>query len=199
VRGLSGREEQLQRFRRRARYGGATTPQEGRGAEEVQRSIENRLSQVYGSRTNIITLINRLHLYPLLQGKTSETKLAELFWGSLDRSIQTDTVQGGFKYGNPEDAQRVVVGVAIGAVCAVLSCYLVLKGWSLMGDAISHAVLPGIVIAYAVGLPLAVGAFLSGLVCAVATGYIKDNSRVKEDTDRAAVQLKQLAANAAVV
>ena len=76
----------------------------------------------------------------------------------------------------------MIVGVAIGAVCAVLSCFLVLKGWSLMGDAISHAVLPGIVIAYAIGLPLAVGAFVSGLFCAVATGYIKANSRVKEDT-----------------
>lgn len=80
----------------------------GPGAEEVQRSIENRLSQVYGSRTNIVTLIRRLHLYPLLQGKTSETKLAELFWGSLDRAVQTDTVQIGFKYGDPEDAKRVV-------------------------------------------------------------------------------------------
>jgi ABC-type Mn2+/Zn2+ transport system permease subunit len=76
----------------------------------------------------------------------------------------------------------MVVGIAVGAVCAVLSCYLVLKGWSLMGDAISHAVLPGIVIAYAVRLPLAVGAFASGLLCAVLTGYIKANSRVKEDT-----------------
>ena len=83
----------------------------GPGAEEIQRSIENRLSQVYGSRTNIVTLITRLHLYPLLQGKTSETKLAELFWGSLDRAIQTDTVQIGFKYGDPEDAQRVVQGL----------------------------------------------------------------------------------------
>lgn len=83
----------------------------GPGAEEVQRSIENRLSQVYGSRTNIITLVTRLHLYPLLQGRTSETKLAELFWGSLDRSIQTDTVQIGFKYGDPQDAQRVVQGL----------------------------------------------------------------------------------------
>lgn len=81
------------------------------GAEEVQRSIENRLSQVYGSRTNIITLVTRLRLYPLLQGKTSETKLAELFWGSLDRSVQADTVQIGFKYGDPEDAQRVVQGL----------------------------------------------------------------------------------------
>jgi ABC-type Mn2+/Zn2+ transport system permease subunit len=85
-----------------------------------------------------------------------------------------------FQYGFMIDA--MIVGVTVGAVCAVLSCYLVLKGWSLMGDAISHAVLPGIVLAYAVGLPLAVGAFLSGLLCAVLTGFIKDNSRVKEDT-----------------
>jgi ABC-type Mn2+/Zn2+ transport system permease subunit len=78
--------------------------------------------------------------------------------------------------------EAMIVGVAIAAVCAVLSCYLVLKGWSLMGDAISHAVLPGIVGAYAIGIPLPIGAFLSGLFCAVATGYIKVNSRVKEDT-----------------
>lgn len=82
----------------------------------------------------------------------------------------------------PFMVDAMIVGMAVGAVCAVLSCYLVLKGWSLMGDAISHAVLPGIVIAYAVGLPLAVGAFASGLMCAVLTGYIKANSRVKEDT-----------------
>jgi len=82
----------------------------------------------------------------------------------------------------PFMVDAMVVGVAVGAVCAVLSCYLVLKGWSLMGDAISHAVLPGIVIAYAVGAPLAAGAFVSGLLCAVLTGFIKANSRVKEDT-----------------
>lgn len=82
----------------------------------------------------------------------------------------------------PFMVDAMIVGVTVGAVCAVLSCFLVLKGWSLMGDAISHAVLPGIVIAYAVGLPLAVGAFASGLLCAVLTGYIKANSRVKEDT-----------------
>ncbi len=82
----------------------------------------------------------------------------------------------------PFMVDAMIVGVAVGAVCAVLSCYLVLKGWSLMGDAISHAVLPGIVIAYAVGAPLAVGAFVSGLLCAVLTGFIKANSRVKEDT-----------------
>jgi ABC-type Mn2+/Zn2+ transport system permease subunit len=85
-----------------------------------------------------------------------------------------------FQYAFMVDA--MIVGAAIGAVCAVLSCYLVLKGWSLMGDAISHAVLPGIVLAYLAGVPLALGAFLSGLFCAVATGYIKANTRVKEDT-----------------
>lgn len=73
------------------------------------------------------------------------------------------------------------VGALVGVVCALLSCYLVLKGWSLMGDAISHAMLPGIVLAYIFGLPLAVGAFAAGLFCAGATGYIKSHSRVKED------------------
>ena len=78
--------------------------------------------------------------------------------------------------------RALAVSILVGAVCAVLSCYLVLKGWSLMGDAISHAVLPGIVIAYAVGLPLAVGAFIAGLSCALLTGSLKESSRVKEDT-----------------
>jgi manganese/iron transport system permease protein len=78
--------------------------------------------------------------------------------------------------------RALLVAVLTGAVCAVLSCYLVLKGWSLMGDAVSHAVLPGIVLAFVLGLPLAVGAFAAGLFCAVATGWLKDNSRVKEDT-----------------
>jgi manganese/iron transport system permease protein len=78
--------------------------------------------------------------------------------------------------------RALIVSILVGATCAVLSCYLVLKGWSLMGDAISHAVLPGIVIAYVVGLPLAVGAFAAGLSCALLTGYLKENSRVKEDT-----------------
>jgi ABC-type Mn2+/Zn2+ transport system permease subunit len=74
------------------------------------------------------------------------------------------------------------IGALVGTVCAVFSCFLVLKGWSLMGDAISHSVLPGIVLAYVAGVPLAIGAFLSGLLCAVGTGFIKSHSRVKEDT-----------------
>lgn len=65
---------------------------------------------------------------------------------------------------------------------ALLSCFLVLKGWALMGDAVSHAVLPGVVLAWILGLPLLVGAFAAGMVCSVATGYLSDNSRVKRDT-----------------
>jgi manganese/iron transport system permease protein len=78
--------------------------------------------------------------------------------------------------------RALIVSLMVGAVCAVLSCYMVLKGWSLMGDAISHAVLPGIVLAHVVGLPLSVGAFAAGLTSAIATGYLKENSRIKEDT-----------------
>lgn len=70
----------------------------------------------------------------------------------------------------------------VSIICAVLSCYLVLKGWSLMGDAISHAVLPGIVLAFLAGLPLAIGAFISGIACSLGVGYLKENSRIKEDT-----------------
>ncbi|PRY80195.1 manganese/iron transport system permease protein [Yoonia maritima] len=65
---------------------------------------------------------------------------------------------------------------------SLLSCYLVLKGWSLMGDAISHAVLPGVVIAYLLNIPLIIGAFVAGMVCAVGTGFLSENSRVKQDT-----------------
>ncbi|NVK35829.1 MAG: metal ABC transporter permease [Rhodobacteraceae bacterium] len=65
---------------------------------------------------------------------------------------------------------------------AILSCFLILKGWSLMGDALSHAVLPGIVAAYIFNIPLVIGAFAAGMFCAVSIGYLKENSRVKQDT-----------------
>jgi len=78
--------------------------------------------------------------------------------------------------------EALMVSALVGTVCAVFSCYLVLKGWSLMGDAISHAVLPGVVVAHLVGLPLSVGAFAAGLLCATATGWIKASTRIKEDT-----------------
>jgi len=74
------------------------------------------------------------------------------------------------------------IALLVAVPSALLSCFLVLKGWSLMGDAVSHAVLPGVVLAYIAGIPLAIGAFAAGMFCALATGYLKENSRVKEDT-----------------
>lgn len=78
--------------------------------------------------------------------------------------------------------QAFVMALLVAVPMGLLSAYLVLKGWSLMGDAISHAVLPGIVLAYVAGVPLLIGAFAAGMTCAVATGYLKQNSRIKEDT-----------------
>lgn len=85
-----------------------------------------------------------------------------------------------FQFPFMQDAFLICVIIAVPT--ALLSCFLVLKGWALMGDAISHAVLPGIVLAFITGIPLIVGAFLSGMFCAVATGYLSANSRVKQDT-----------------
>ena len=76
----------------------------------------------------------------------------------------------------------LLTALIVSIICALLSCYLVLKGWSLMGDAISHAVLPGIVLAYLAGIPLAIGAFFSGIFCSLGVnvcywfGYVYQNS-----------------------
>lgn len=91
-----------------------------------------------------------------------------------------DTLLMPFQF--PFMQQAFAISILVALPMALLSPYLVLKGWSLMGDAISHAVLPGIVLAYIAGLPLALGAFAAGLFCAIATGFLKDNSRIKEDT-----------------
>ena len=82
----------------------------------------------------------------------------------------------------PFMVQAMVIGVLVAVPTALLSCFLVLKGWSLMGDAIAHAVLPGVVLAYIVGLPIGIGAFIAGMVCALSVGFLKENSRIKEDT-----------------
>lgn len=81
----------------------------------------------------------------------------------------------------------LVIAVLVGTVCALLSCYLVLKGWSLMGDAISHAVLPGIVLAYLWSIPLVLGAFAAGLICTTGSAYLREHCRVKEDAVMAVV------------
>ncbi|TDP92587.1 manganese transport system permease protein [Leucobacter luti] len=77
---------------------------------------------------------------------------------------------------------RALLTTAIAAiVCALLSCWLVLIGWSLMGDAVSHAVLPGVVIAYVLGAPFALGALVFGFLAVALIGAIRNTSRVKED------------------
>ena len=77
--------------------------------------------------------------------------------------------------------KAIWVSAFVGTVCAVLSCYITLKGWSLMGDAVSHAVVPGVVVAYAIGLPFALGAFVFGFGATVMIGYVKSQTRLKED------------------
>ena len=77
--------------------------------------------------------------------------------------------------------RALLVTVVASVVAALLSCWLVLIGWSLMGDAVSHAVLPGVVLAYLVGAPFAVGAFLFGAGAVALIGWVRATSRVKED------------------
>ncbi len=77
--------------------------------------------------------------------------------------------------------RALLTSVLVGVVCSLLSSYIVLKGWSLIGDAMAHAVLPGIVIAYMFGFSLLLGAFISGVVASVAISFIDRNSPIKED------------------
>ena len=75
-----------------------------------------------------------------------------------------------------------MVCALVGGVCGLLSCYMTLKGWALMGDAVSHAVMPGVVVAYALGLPFSLGAFVFGVGSVALIGFVKQKSRIKEDT-----------------
>lgn len=94
--------------------------------------------------------------------------------------MDLETLTLPFRFGFMQNAFLICVLVSVPT--ALLSCFLVMKGWALMGDAVSHAVLPGIVIAYIVGIPLIIGAFAAGMTCAIATGYLAGNSRIKQDT-----------------
>ena len=94
--------------------------------------------------------------------------------------MDIDTLLLPFRFGFMQNA--FLISMMVSVPTALLSCFLVLKGWALMGDAVSHAVLPGIVLAYILGIPLIIGAFMAGMTCALATGYLTNNSRVKQDT-----------------
>ncbi len=77
--------------------------------------------------------------------------------------------------------RAIWVSALIGGVCGFLSSFVTLKGWSLMGDALSHAVVPGVALAYILGLPFAFGAFVAGLLAAATMAFIKAKSRIRED------------------
>lgn len=84
-----------------------------------------------------------------------------------------------FAYGYMTNAMWV--SALVGGVCAFLSAYLMLKGWSLIGDALSHAIVPGVAGAYMLGLPFALGAFLSGGLAAAAMLFLNARTGLKED------------------
>lgn len=77
--------------------------------------------------------------------------------------------------------RAIWVSALVGGVCGFLSSFVTLKGWSLMGDALSHAVVPGVSLAYILGLPFAFGAFVAGLLAAATMAFIRARSRIRED------------------
>lgn len=78
--------------------------------------------------------------------------------------------------------KALVTSVMVGIICGVIGCFIILRGMALMGDAISHAVLPGVAISYALGINFFIGAVLTGILTAIGIGYISQNSRIKNDT-----------------
>ena len=84
-----------------------------------------------------------------------------------------------FSYGFMINAMWV--SSLVGGVCAFLSCYLMLKGWSLIGDALSHSIVPGVAGAYMLGLPFSLGAFFSGGLAAATMLFLNQRSKLKED------------------
>jgi manganese/iron transport system permease protein len=91
-----------------------------------------------------------------------------------------ETLLQPFTYGYMFDAMWV--SALVGGVCAFLSAYLMLKGWSLIGDALSHSIVPGVAGAYMLGLPFALGAFAAGGLAAGAMLFLNQRSGLKEDT-----------------
>src|SRR5688572_31584015 len=77
--------------------------------------------------------------------------------------------------------KAILVSGLIGGVCAFMSCFVTLKGWSLMGDALSHSVVPGVAVAYIVGWPFSAGAFATGLLAALGMGFVKTKTPLRED------------------
>ncbi|NKX50407.1 metal ABC transporter permease, partial [Arthrobacter deserti] len=96
-------------------------------------------------------------------------------------------------------SRALLVTVAAAVVCSVLSCWLFLMGWSLMGDAVSHAVLPGVALAYIAGIPFSIGAFVFGAGAVALIGAVKANSKLKGDTAIGVVFTGLFAAGLAII
>lgn len=90
-----------------------------------------------------------------------------------------DTLQEPFQFSFMQRA--LLTSILVGGVCGVLSCFVVLKRWSLLGEAVSHAVLPGVALAYLLGWPLFFGAFVTGILTSLGISFIERNSIIKED------------------
>lgn len=78
--------------------------------------------------------------------------------------------------------KALLTSVMVGIICGVIGCFIILRGMALMGDAISHAVLPGVAISYMLGVNFFFGAVISGVITAIAIGFVSQNSRIKHDT-----------------
>ncbi|WP_342515240.1 metal ABC transporter permease [Sporosarcina sp. FSL K6-1522] len=78
--------------------------------------------------------------------------------------------------------KALLTSVMVGVICGIIGCFIILRGMALMGDAISHAVLPGVAISYMLGINFFIGAVMTGLLTAIGIGFISQNSRVKNDS-----------------
>ena len=94
-------------------------------------------------------------------------------------NLLPDSISDAFQYVFMQRA--LLTSMMVGAICGMLSCYVVLKRWSLLGDAISHAVLPGVAIAYLLWLPFFIGAFVTGALTSLGIGAIERHTRIKSD------------------
>eukprot|EP01133_Synstelium_polycarpum_P023506 gene23506-28173_t len=144
-------------------------------------TISMLLRELASDGRSILVSTHDLHAVPKLCDEAVLLMRKVLVHSDPDTVLQPENLAlaFGLDYGFMVRALAVAVVAAI--VCAVLSCWLVLIGWSLMGDAVSHAVLPGVVLAYVVGAPFAIGALIFGLIAVALIGLIRNTSRVKED------------------
>ncbi len=115
-------------------------------------------------------------------------RLFQLLPGSLGEPLEYAFMQ-----------RAMLTAVLVGIVCGILSCFIILKSWALLGDAISHAVLPGVAGAYLFNIPFAAGAFVAGVLAAGSMSFIERNSRIKEDSSMGIILTSFFAAGVIII